>query len=68
MSNKFIVRPKGESSVNITVRMKKSIQERFDELATDSGHSRNELLNQALEFALDNLEFINEKESKSDNK
>ena len=57
MDDKFIVRQNKSESINITVRMDKEIQERFDELAKKSNRSRNQLINMALKFALDRMEL-----------
>ena len=66
MSGKFVVKhsdleTKADKTVNITVRIDKHIQEEFDELASKSNHSRNKLIEMALQYALDNLEFIDKK-------
>ena len=58
MGNDFIVTPKEEKTVTITIRVDKKIQEQLDELAKQSGRSRNELINMALEYALQNVKFI----------
>ena len=57
MDDKFIVTPNKSESVNITVRMDKAIQEQFDHLARISNRSRNQLINMALRFALERMEF-----------
>jgi predicted transcriptional regulator len=54
----FIITPKEERSVTITIRIDKSIQEQFDHLSKISNRSRNELINLALEYALKNAKFI----------
>lgn len=54
---KFVVTPKTESSVTVTVRIEKESHDRLEELVLKSGRSRNELINKAIKFALDNLEF-----------
>jgi predicted transcriptional regulator len=54
---KFVVTPKGEKTVVMTIRIDETIQQRLDELAQASNRSRNELINLALGYALDNLEF-----------
>lgn len=68
MGEKFIVRPKNRetkdsSSVTMTIRISESLQAQYDVLSADSGRSRNELMNMALQYALDNLEFIPGKEN-----
>lgn len=65
MSNDdFIVTPKEEKSVTITIRIDKSIQVKLDELSKRSNRSRNELINMALEYALKNVKFIDSTEKK----
>lgn len=54
----FIITPKEEKSVTITIRIDKSVQDQFDEFAKKSNRSRNELINSALEYALKNAKFI----------
>lgn len=54
----FIVTPKEEKSVTITIRVDKALQEQLDELARKSNRSRNELINMALDYALKNVKFI----------
>ena len=60
MDRKFIVTPKTERSVTVTVRIEMETHNRLEELVVKSGRSRNELINKAIRFALDNLEFIEE--------
>ena len=47
---------KGESSV-ISLRLFDDLISKFDEIAKETGRTRNELISMALEFALDNLEI-----------
>ena len=58
MEKRFIVTPKEEDSVTVTVRLKAEISAHLDTLSIQSRRSRNELINMALAFALENLEFI----------
>ena len=51
--DKFVVTPKKES-VTITVRIKPDLNDKLEYLSRQSNRSRNELINKALEFALDN--------------
>ena len=51
-----------EKSVNMTLRINKDLQRRYDEWAYKTNRSRNELMCMALEYALENIEFINEAE------
>ena len=67
MDKKFVVHPKNfddkeDKSVVLTIRIDRQIQDEFDELARMSNRSRNQLINMALRYALDNLEFIPDKE------
>jgi predicted transcriptional regulator len=67
MSNKFIVTPKlpiiNDKSVTFTIRIDRELQEEYDKLALSSNRSRNELINMALRYALQNLQFVGNKES-----
>lgn len=59
----FIVRPKNvekkeDKSVVMTLRLERDLQEKFDELASKSDRSRNELMCMALKYALEHLEFV----------
>lgn len=54
---KFVITPKIERSVTLTIRLETELNNYIEEIATKSGRSRNELINKALKFAFDNLEF-----------
>ena len=54
---KFIITPKEEKSVTMTIRIDKAIQEQYNELSRKTNRSRNELINLALQYALDNMEL-----------
>ena len=56
--NKFVVTEKDSKSVTMTIRIYPEINAKLERLALKSKRSRNELINKALEFALNNLEFI----------
>ena len=58
---KFIITPKEDKAVTMTIRIDRSIQERYNDLSAKTNRSRNELIGMALQFALDNME-IKEKE------
>ena len=64
MSEKFVITPKlptiNEKSVTFTIRIDRELQEEYDSLAFSSNRSRNELINMALKYALNNLEFIDD--------
>ncbi len=59
--SKFIITPRDNESVQISIRIEKRIQEGFDDLAKQSGRTRNELINLALDFALKNAEVMFDK-------
>lgn len=58
MEKKFIVTPKEEPSVTMTIRIDSEYNKKLEEIALKSGHSRNELINMAIKFSLDNIEFV----------
>jgi predicted transcriptional regulator len=60
MNNDFVVTPKEDLTVTMTIRVDKTIQGRFDELSRKSNRSRNELINMALDYALRNVKFVEE--------
>lgn len=55
MDKKFVVTPRTERSVTVTVRIEMETHQRLEEPVRKSGRSRNELINKAIEFALDKL-------------
>ena len=59
--NKFIITSRDNESVQLSIRIEKRIQDRFDDLAKQSGRTRNELINLALDFALRNAEVMLDK-------
>ncbi|MBP3604228.1 MAG: CopG family transcriptional regulator [Lachnospiraceae bacterium] len=54
--NKFVITPKEDKTVTMTIRIDKTLQQRYDELARETKRSRNELIGMALQYALDNME------------
>ena len=54
----FIITPRDEESVNMSIRIERRIQAGFDKLARESGRSRNELINMALSYALENAKIM----------
>ena len=62
MGTEFLVLPKNlsktETSVTMTIRIDRELQQKYDELSAKSGHSRNELMAMALQYAIDNLHFV----------
>lgn len=58
MSEKFIIRPKNNDLVVVSLRISETMKQEFDKLAEESDYSRNQLMCMALQYALDNLQFI----------
>jgi metal-responsive CopG/Arc/MetJ family transcriptional regulator len=55
MDDKFIVTPKEDKTVTMTIRIDRTLQEEYNELSTKTNRSRNELISMALRYALDNM-------------
>lgn len=58
MKDKFVVKPKTERSVTMTIRIDNELNNKLEELALKSNRSRNELINMSLRYAFENIEFI----------
>ncbi len=58
---KFIITPKEDKAITMTIRIDRTIQEQYNELSAKTNRSRNELIGMALQFALDHME-VREKE------
>ncbi|SCY87307.1 MULTISPECIES: CopG family transcriptional regulator [unclassified Lysinibacillus] len=54
----FIVTPKNDKTVTLTIRIPAEIAENLDKLSQKSNRSRNELINMALNYALENVKFV----------
>jgi predicted transcriptional regulator len=54
---KFVVVPKEDKAVTMTIRIDKALQEAYNELSIKTNRSRNELIGMALQYALDNMEI-----------
>ena len=54
---KFVVTPKEDKSVTMTIRIDRDLQEKYNSLAAKTNRSRNELISMALQYALDHLEI-----------
>lgn len=57
---KFIVTPKEDKTVTMTIRIDRELQEEYSILAAKTNRSRNELISMALRYALDNMELQDE--------
>lgn len=55
MDDKFVVTPKEDKTVTMTIRIDRTLQEEYNELSTKTNRSRNELISMALRYALDNM-------------
>ena len=55
--DKFIVTPKEDKSITMTIRIDRTLQEAYNDLSAKTNRSRNELINMALQYALDNMEI-----------
>ena len=53
----FIVTPREDKTVTMTIRIDRSIQERYNDLSARTNRSRNELIGMALQYALDHMEL-----------
>lgn len=63
MGNKFVVRPRkpafGKTSV-VSARLPDDMVEKLDNVAKQTGRTRNELIQMCIDFALKNLEILDE--------
>lgn len=57
MDSKFVITPKEDKTVTMTIRIDRALQEEYNDLSTKTNRSRNELINMALQFALDHMEI-----------
>ena len=57
---KFIITPKEDKTVTMTIRIDRALQERYNELSARTNRSRNELIGMALQYALDHMEIKDE--------
>lgn len=57
---KFIVTPKEDKSVTMTIRIDRALQEAYNDLAAKTNRSRNELISMALQYALNHMELKND--------
>lgn len=54
---KFVIKPKEDKTVTMTIRIDRELQEEYSDLAAKTNRSRNELISMALRYALDNMEL-----------
>lgn len=58
--DKFIVTPKEDKTITMTIRIDRTLQEKYNDLSARTNRSRNELIGMALQFALDHMEVQDE--------
>lgn len=56
--DKFVITPKEDKTVTMTIRIDRALQEEYNLLAAKTNRSRNELIGMALRYALDNMELV----------
>lgn len=56
-ASKFVIRPKADKSITMTICIDSQLQERYNELTRLTNRSRNELISMALQYALDNMKI-----------
>ena len=54
---KFIITPKEDRTITMTIRIDRTLQERYNQLSAQTNRSRNELIGMALQYALDHMEL-----------
>ena len=57
MSDRFVITPKEDRTVTMTIRIDRTLQEAYNELSLKTNRSRNELISMALKYALDHMEL-----------
>ena len=57
---KFVITPKEDKTVTMTIRIDRALQEEYNDLAAKTNRSRNELISMALQYAIDHLHFVEE--------
>jgi predicted transcriptional regulator len=58
---KFVITPKEEKDVTMTIRIDKKLQQQYNELSAKTNRSRNELIGMALQYALNHMEIEEKK-------
>lgn len=57
MGKEFIIKKNTTESIVVSIRIDKEIVERLDEIALKSNRSRNQIVNMALKFAVENFKL-----------
>ena len=58
MDGKFVITPKEDKTITMTIRIDRVLQEEYNDLSEKTNRSRNELICMALRYALDNMVLI----------
>lgn len=58
---KFVITPKEDKTVTMTIRIDRTLQEQYNALSARTNRSRNELIGMALQYALDHMEIKDER-------
>ena len=54
---KFVITPKEDKTVTMTIRINRELQEAYNRLSAKTNRSRNELISMALQYALNHMEL-----------
>ena len=54
---KLIITPKEDKAVTMTIRIDKTLQDKYNELSARTNRSRNELICIVLQYALEHMEL-----------
>ena len=57
IKEKCISTPREDKTVTMTIRIDRTLQERYNQLSAQTNRSRNELIGMALQYALDHMEL-----------
>ena len=57
VTEKFVIVPKEDKAVTMTIRIDRTLQEAYNALSVKTNRSRNELIGMALQYALDHMEI-----------
>ena len=63
---RFVVTPREDKSVTMTIRIDRTLQEEYNALSAKTNRSRNELISMALRYALDHIELLEIVETTAD--
>ena len=58
MMDKLVITLKESKTITMTIRIDKSLQNKYNELAVQTNRSRNELINMLLDWALEHAQIL----------